>query len=653
MQAFLIRNQIGILIALSIFCGILAVYSLVVNIQPSVKKKSLFAIETVSALLLFSDALQYAFSGNTTTLGIIMCRMNYFFVFAGVCIDLYFVTKYAAFQYMGTGRFEKLPKRLLLCMILSSLGVILLIINLYTGMFYYFDEYNRYNRGPLFMGSYIMPVAVMIIFASFMIEYIKVVSREVGVALLTFAILPFISGAAQVFFQELSLVNISICMCAAILFGVVLADQNKALSNAASIDAQTGLPNIYGYRAWIDNIIQHGDLTKYCAMQLDIVHMGRINERYGSENGNTVIFEYAETIRATLLRDEILARLGGNFFVALIRKENIHRFLRSVEDIPITLKSGHHKVQIHVKTIVGGYEIVSKSMEAGQIVGCTSVALSYAKNVAHTPYVFLDDKLQKELNLIRKVEENTIKAIENEEFVPYYQPKVDARTRTLCGAEALARWVKDGQVIPPMSFIPAMEKNGSVCDLDFYMLEHVCRDIKQWIDEGKEPVQVSVNFSRKNLGNYILAEAISKVVEKYDIPKDLIQIEVTETLDEYPMDYLSGVVEALQRYGMSVAIDDFGTGSSSINLLKVCKFDVLKIDKSFSDYSTDKDKQLLEDIIHMAKNIGIDVIAEGIEYDEQVEALDKMGCYAIQGYFFDKPLMKSDFEQRLASRKYF
>lgn len=197
-----------------------------------------------------------------------------------------------------------------------------------------------------------------------------------------------------------------------------------------------------------------------------------------------------------------------------------------------------------------------------------------------------------------------------------------------------------------------MEKNGSVCELDFYILNRVCQDIKKWREDGIEPVTVSVNFSRRNLGNASLAEDISKTIEKYDIPKKYIQIEVTETIDEYPMSCLTHMVEKLQEYGITVAIDDFGTGSSSIKLLKDVKFDELKIDKSFVDYDNEKDKELLGDIIRMAKNRNISVIAEGVEEMRQVEALSTMECYAIQGYVFDKPLEKSEFDKKLINKQY-
>ena len=184
------------------------------------------------------------------------------------------------------------------------------------------------------------------------------------------------------------------------------------------------------------------------------------------------------------------------------------------------------------------------------------------------------------------------------------------------------------------------------------MLDWVCNDIRLWLDEGKVPPTISVNFSRKNLGNPILAEEIYNVLKKYDIPPHLIQIEITETIDEYPIDYLKGVVLALQRYGMTTAIDDFGTGSASINIIMQVPFNVLKIDKSFISSTDEKNLKILGHIISMANDVGADVISEGVETEEQLGIISGLGCPKIQGFYFDQPLPREDFEKRMDNPDY-
>lgn len=179
------------------------------------------------------------------------------------------------------------------------------------------------------------------------------------------------------------------------------------------------------------------------------------------------------------------------------------------------------------------------------------------------------------------------------------------------------------------------------------MLERLCKTMKEWLEQGLHPPKVSVNFSRKNLGNPDLAEQIYQTIRKFNLPMHLIEIEITETVDEFPFSYLKEVVDELHGYGISVAIDDFGTGSSSIQLLCDMNFDVLKIDKSFIDTMTETRMELLGYIIAMAKLFHAKIVAEGVEQQEQLAILQKMGCDEIQGYLFDRPLPREEFENRM------
>lgn len=242
-------------------------------------------------------------------------------------------------------------------------------------------------------------------------------------------------------------------------------------------------------------------------------------------------------------------------------------------------------------------------------------------------------------------------AMENEEFRPYYQPKMSASRNQLVGAEALVRWVKkDGEIVPPVAFIPLLEHGKEICTMDFYMLKCMCRDLAEWIEKGLNPPKISVNLSRKNLANPYLVQELTEVIDSYKVPHSLIEVEITETVDEYPLEELNKFVDYLHRRGITVAIDDFGTGSSSMNLLRAVDFDILKIDKSFVDNREERDRKILKRIITIAKDIGINIIAEGVETKEQLEELKELGCDSIQGFYYDKPLPKHEFEKRLSKK---
>lgn len=646
MFVLLQENRIRALMVIGVLCFFLAMFILVIKFQSFKKKISLFEIELCTTIVAFADALGSIYSGQAGNSAGYIVRVAYCVVFIGVSLDVYFLNFFIANTFMETGKFKKLPKSLLAGFVLPALDIILIIISQFTHMYYYFDECNNFVRAPLYFFPYIIPFVIITLEFFFLLENRKLITVRLFVAFIVFVLLFFISGVQQLLFESASWVNFAISLAALVLFVLALADQNNILMKAANTELRSGLPNSYGFIYEVEKISHTKNITDYNAYYFDIVRMSRINNKYGKDQGDEIIVSYANYIRNNIDRDEVVGRLGGNYFVALIKKSNTDRFLEMLSAVPVEIKTADGKETIQLAAVVGGYTISKKRIHAGELIGNAAAAVNYAKS-NKKKVAFLDDELEAEL-MKKKVFEETIRvSLKNNEFVPFYQPKVDLKTKKLCGAEALARWIHDGKFISPAEFVPVMEKNGSVAELDFYILEHVCEDMRRWIDEGLNPPRVSVNFSRANLGNPILAEAIKNVVEKHNVPKDLIQIEVTETVDEYPMSYLVGVVEALKRYGLSVAIDDFGTGSSSINLLKQVVFDVLKIDREFVEYKSDKEKQLLSFIISMSKSLGIDVIAEGVEKPEQIAVLKEMGCNKIQGFIFDKPLQKVDYEERI------
>jgi EAL domain-containing protein (putative c-di-GMP-specific phosphodiesterase class I) len=245
-------------------------------------------------------------------------------------------------------------------------------------------------------------------------------------------------------------------------------------------------------------------------------------------------------------------------------------------------------------------------------------------------------------------------ALRNGEFTPFYQPKVNTKTNTLVGAEALARWIRDGNLISPGDFIPVLEGDYRICELDFYMLEQVCKDLRRWIDEGMEPVCISTNFSRRNLSDPDFSKRITELISCYDIPKQYIEVELTETFSAEENKLLGRFINDMHDVGILIAIDDFGTGYSSLNLLREIPADLLKLDKSFIDGHTGakRDSVVVSNIAKMANELNMGIIAEGVERREQVEFLQSVNIDMAQGYLYDKPLTKADFEKRLKDKIY-
>lgn len=245
-------------------------------------------------------------------------------------------------------------------------------------------------------------------------------------------------------------------------------------------------------------------------------------------------------------------------------------------------------------------------------------------------------------------------ALTNEEFKVYYQPKVRLEDNSLCGCEALVRWLRHGKVVPPMEFIPALEQDGSVCELDFYVFDRVCADIRKWLDDGIEPVKVSVNFSKHHLKNPETAENIIGIINRYDIDTKYIEVELTESACYEDVSELQDFLRELSNNNISVSIDDFGTGYSSLSLLKDLMVDIIKLDQSFvraidsgEGEEVRNDMVIIKNIVTMIRELNMDVIAEGVETLDEAGFLREVKCNMAQGYLFDKPMPHDDFDRLL------
>ena len=263
---------------------------------------------------------------------------------------------------------------------------------------------------------------------------------------------------------------------------------------------------------------------------------------------------------------------------------------------------------------------------------------------------FFDEEMVEEQKWIDLINESQSRALENEEFVVYYQPKYDPRTEELKGAEALVRWMSpEHGMISPGRFIPIFEKNGFITRIDHYMLEHVAKTQRRWLDEGFRCVPVSVNVSRAHFIEEDLAEQIKGIVDAAGTPHELIEIELTESAFFDDKNALISIIKRLKDYGFTVSMDDFGSGYSSLNSLKEMPLDVLKLDADFfrNDDGDGRGQIVVSEAIKLAKNLNMKTVAEGVEEKSQVDFLAEQGCDMIQGFYFAKPMPIEEFELKM------
>ena len=278
-----------------------------------------------------------------------------------------------------------------------------------------------------------------------------------------------------------------------------------------------------------------------------------------------------------------------------------------------------------------------------------SIASSRAKNDIRQHVYVYDSSMHAQLESDYRTLYEFIEALKKGEVTFYVQPQVRMSTGKIVGGEALARWIKsDGQFIPPGVFIPVLEQFGFVADLDQYLWEKVCAWIREWIDKGNKPVPVSLNVSRVDIFTFDVPEKINELVNKYQVPKEYIKIEITESAYLQTEETLSNIVDRLHEMGFLVMMDDFGSGYSSLNMLNSTKMDAIKLDARFLNVgATDHKKSIhiLESVMNMGKIIGLPMIVEGVETKEQSDFLKSLGCRYAQGFYYHRPMPISDFEK--------
>lgn len=395
------------------------------------------------------------------------------------------------------------------------------------------------------------------------------------------------------------------------------------------------------------NYHRSGALLAVC---LDINDFRIFNDLYGFDEGNNLLKLVYKMLGSYIPSGLVCRATTDTFYIItdFVGTEDELLTRRDIFTDSFNAVLEKNKKPYHITFTVGFYRIEESTIG--------NVALIFEKaNHVHNcakkegmPCFVYQEKLRQEA-IRQKLIENTMhEAFENLEFQMYLQPKYELVTKRLVGSEALVRWestAKDKKY--PDEFIPVFEKTGFIIQIDLYMMECACQLLRHWIDFGIEPVPISVNQSKLLLLNPIYFNVITTTIEKYNLPPQFIEVEITETIMYENAAVLNDLIAKLHMYGIRVAIDDFGSGYSSLVLLRDIKADVLKIDKAFI-YKAEKDtvgKKILSSIIQLADTLNMQILAEGVETENQLNMLADLGCHEVQGYLFGKPVPAQTFAQ--------
>lgn len=419
----------------------------------------------------------------------------------------------------------------------------------------------------------------------------------------------------------------------------------------------TGYPNVRSFLRYLEILKKKNALAGCTAVYFNLRHLTLINRDIGRGAADIAIHNYFNMIKDIIGEKGILCRVGGDNFVGVFDDSLLNDVLGILSGTPVIYEPNSGK-RIMLSANTGVFRMTQDfTFDApGDVMDRILPALQAAKMGGKDNVVFYDNSMEVSREKRMEIQKLFPKALENKEFKVFYQPKIDITTGKLVGAEALCRWIRDGRIVPPMEFIPVLEQNTDICQLDFYMLDSVCADIRRWLDEGGNVVRISVNLSRKHMMDVDLLEHIMNIVDKHNVPHEYIEIELTETTTDVEFRDLKRVVSGLQQQGIYTSVDDFGMGYSSLNLLREIPWNVLKVDRCFlpvdSDDSTSSRTVMFKYVVAMAKELGLECIAEGVETQNQVKILRDNNCLYAQGFLFDKPLPLADFEKRLKSGDY-
>ncbi len=372
---------------------------------------------------------------------------------------------------------------------------------------------------------------------------------------------------------------------------------------------------------------------------------------YGIKEGENLMEDfYKLLLRLIQKHGEIVAHLEKSDFILLLHYDNDE--LLNIRMQAITQALNECRPNQHLFFSVGAARIITRSDLIPEKITNAGAAISKQEN-NNGKVLWFDEAMREEQVWERRVEDDMDKALENNEFKVYLQPKYSTKKEELSAAEALVRWIHpEYGFVSPAKFIPIFERNGFITKLDDFMLTEVSRLQSQWLQAGRKLVPISVNISRAHFSQENLAEHICKIVDTYKVPHEFIELELTESAFFDDKQILLATVKKLKDFGFKVSMDDFGAGYSSLNSLKELPLDIIKLDAQFFRDIEDKKRAdlIVCDTIKLAKKLGMQIVAEGIETREQVDFLAQQHCDLIQGFYFAKPLPINEFEEKAFSK---
>lgn len=430
----------------------------------------------------------------------------------------------------------------------------------------------------------------------------------------------------------------------------IIVGAREDITEFSEKDVLTGGYNRRGFIRITERLLNEvPDRTKYAVLFFNVKNFKAVNELFGVESGDVVLQNIFRTLTHSKLSPVITARVESDHFVCLVENKNL-----DFEELTSVCDNKFVKDGKCMNLIIrcGIFYVEEKPMKISGMIDRAKLAKRYITDEYVQPYMVYDQSMQVAYVDKAKLAGELQEGIAKEQFKVYYQPVIDTKTGKIASAEALIRWIHpDKGFISPALFIPALEENGHISELDFYVLKKVWQFINDRCENNKFVVPISVNLSWMDFYDEIMMEKILKEMDRFreNGREHMARFEITETSYAAIRENRSGILESLRIKNAKILLDDFGSGFSSFGMLQDYDFDILKIDMSFIRKigENPKTKSIVHSIIGMAHEIGIKTVAEGVETEEQVSFLRQSGCDYIQGYYYSKPLPEEEFVEFL------